>query len=371
MKNDLRDLPKKVHSAGKVKEVGEQKVDQAMIKSILFLVAFIIVFTATSSMCVAARPYYEGKTVRIVVGLSPGGGYDLSARAIARHLGKHIPGNPAILVDNMPGAGSLVSANNLYRVAKPDGLTIGHFNGGLFFNQLMGQSGIEFDARKFQFVGVAVRADVVAVLSKKSGITSMEKWMAAKTPVKLGGVTTGAFAPDNCIKILKVALGLPIQLVSGYNGISEIRMATEGGELAGTVGAWNGLRLSWRKIVQTGDAVVILQVVPKPFYDLPHVPLAISFAKTEEARKLIQAGIQSQAVFAMPYVLPPGTPKEQVQTLRRAFDETLIDKEFLGEAEKSSLSIDPVSGEELERIVDDVFKLDAPTIAKFKDILFK
>ena len=128
----------------------------------------------------------------------------------------------------------------------------------------------------------------------------------------MGGVAPGAFAPDNCIRILKAALGLPIQLISGYNGITDIRLAAESGELAGTVGGWHGLKMSWRKVLDTGDVVVVLQAVPKPFPDLPNVPLAINFAKTEEARQLIEVGIHSNSAIMWPFVLPPGTPKERV-----------------------------------------------------------
>ena len=161
-----------------------------IIKRFFFLFTAIVWLTLISSISLAAGPFYEGKTIRIIVGFSPGGGYDIYARAIARHMGKHIPGNPTIIVENMPGAGSLISANHLYRVAKPDGLTIGHFSGGLFFNQLMGQPGIEFDARKFEYIGAAVKGDVVCVLTKASGITSIEKWMASKDASQIGWCCT-------------------------------------------------------------------------------------------------------------------------------------------------------------------------------------
>ncbi|MBI4527882.1 MAG: hypothetical protein HY695_29150 [Deltaproteobacteria bacterium] len=319
----------------------------------------------------AAAPSYEGKTLRIIVGYSAGGGYDGYARVIGRHLGKHLPGSPTIIVENMTGAGSLVSANYLYKAARPDGLTIGHFNGGLFFNQVMGQPGIEFDARKFAFIGAAVTEDVAFAFTKKSGITSMEKWVAAKTPVKMGGVAPGAYAPDNVIRIVKAALGLPVQLVTGYKGTADIRLAAENGELAGSAWGWDSMRATWRKALDTGEAVVVLQGVPKPLPDLPNVPLAISFAKTEEARQLVEHGIHSGGRFARPFVLPPGTPKERVQLMQKAFQDTLKDKEFLAETEKSKLGLDPVSGAELEKTVAALFKLEPGLVLKLNEILFK
>jgi len=316
-----------------------------------------------------AQSFYEGKTVRINVGFAAGGGYDTYARLISRHLGKHIPGNPTLIVDNMPGAGSLIAANHLFRVAKPDGLTLAHFNGVLFLGQVLGQPGIEFDSRRFELIGAAVKEDVACAMTKASGITSLEKWMAATTPVKLGGVAPGA-APDNTARILKAALGLPIQLVSGYKGTAEIRLAAEGGEIAGACWAWDSMKVTWRQALDAGAAIPVLQVVAKKFPDLPNVPLAITFAKTDEARQLIQVGVQYAGAFARPFALPPGTPRERVQEMRRAFQETLKDRALLAEAEKTRLTLDPVTGEELEKMVADVFTLDPALAAKLKAILY-
>jgi len=316
-----------------------------------------------------AQSFYEGKTVRINVGFAAGGGYDTYARLISRHLGKHIPGNPTLIVDNMPGAGSLIAANHLFRVAKPDGLTLAHFNGVLFLGQVLGQPGIEFDSRRFELIGAALKEDVVCAMTKASGITSLEKWMAATTPVKLGGVAPGA-APDNTARILKAALGLPIQLVSGYKGTAEIRLAAEGGEIAGACWAWDSMKVTWRQALDAGAAIPVLQVVAKKFPDLPNVPLAITFAKTDEARQLIQVGVQYAGAFARPFALPPGTPRERVQEMRRAFQETLKDRALLAEAEKTRLTLDPVTGEELEKMVADVFTLDPALAAKLKAILY-
>lgn len=339
--------------------------------SLMLLITTVVgvVFNATSSF--AAAPFYEGKSIRVIVGYSAGGGYDAYARVLARHMGKHVPGNPTLIVENMTGAGSLVAANYVYKAAKPDGLTIGHFNGGLFFNQVMNQPGIEFDARKFEYMGAAVKEETAFAFSKSSGITSVEKWMASKIPVKMGGVAPGAFAPDNVIRIIKVALGLPVQLVSGYKGTADIRLAVENGELAGSSWGWASMKSTWRKALDSGEVVVVLQAVPKPFPDLPQVPLAISLAKTEEARQLIDLGIHSPSIFARPFVLPPATPKDRLDMLEKAFQDTLKDKDFLGEAEKSKLDIEPVTGSELQKSVSGIFKLNAALVTKLNDILFK
>ena len=325
-----------------------------------------------ASLCGGAQAqlYYEGKTIRIVVGLAAGGGFDTYARVIGRHIGRHIPGNPTVIVDNMPGAGSILMTNHLYKVVKPDGLTVGHFNGAIILGQVLGQKGIEFDARRFEYLGAAVKEDVVCGLTKASGITSVEKWRASKTPVKLGGVAPGA-TPDNAGRILKAALGLPVQVVSGYKGTSQIRLAAESGEIAGACFSWESMRVTWRKSLETGDAVPVVQIVPKAFPDLPKVPLAIDFAKTDEARRLILVGVQNSSAFARPFALPPGTPRDRVQILHKAFHAVLKDPAFLAEAQRANLSIDPVTGEEMNKLVAEVFALDAATVGKLKDALYQ
>jgi tripartite-type tricarboxylate transporter receptor subunit TctC len=336
-----------------------------IVGSVAFVLGFLFVIPA-----VAQEPFYKGKTIRVVVGFSAGGGFDTYSRVLARHMGKHIPGQPTFVVENMTGAGSLIAANHVYKVAKPDGLTIGHFIGGLFLGQVLGQRGIEFDARKFEYIGAPVTDHVVCALTKASGITSIERWMTAKTPVKMGGVAPGASTPDNGTRILKAALGLPIQVVSGYKGTADIRLAADGGELAGGCWGWDSISSTWRKGLDAGEVIVVLQAAPKPHPDLPKVPLAINLAKTDEARQLIEVGIHSDSEIVRTYTLPPGTPKERVQVLRRAFADMLKDPEFLADAKKANLGVNPVSGEEVEKIIAGLFKLDPALITKLKDILY-
>ena len=315
-----------------------------------------------------AQAFFKGKTVRIVVGSTAGGGLDTYARTVGRHLGKHVPGSPIVIVENMPGAGSLIAANHLYRVAKPDGLTVGHFLGSLLLGQSLGQPGIEFDARKFEFIGAANKEDVVCALTRASGITTVEKWAAARTPVKIGGIAPGA-PPDNAPRMLKATLGLPIQLVSGYKGTAEVRLAAEAGEVAGGCWSWDSMRATWRKALEAGEAVAVLQLTGKPLADLPGVPLAISLAKTDEARRFIQVAHASSA-YARPFAVPAGVPKERVQILRKAFRATLEDRDFLAETEKTKLTVDPVSGEDLHRMVTDLFSLEPALLARLRQILY-
>jgi tripartite-type tricarboxylate transporter receptor subunit TctC len=334
------------------------------------LLATALVSSLVLATGAAAEDFYKSKTIRIVVGFSAGGGFDTYARAIARHMGKHIPGEPAIVVENMTGAGSLIAANHVYKVAKPDGLTIGHFIGGLFLGQVLGQKGIEFDARKFEYIGAPITDHVVCAMTKASGITSVEKWMASKSPVKMGGIAPGTSTPDNATRIFKVALGLPIQLVTGYKGTAEVRLAAESGEIAGGCWGWDSVSVTWRKALDSGEAVVVLQANRKTHPDLPQVPQAIKLAKSEEGRKMIDVGVHSDSDIVRTYTLPPGTPKDRVQLLRKAFEATLKDSDFLADAKKSRLNVDPVGPEAIEKDIANLFKLDPSLISKFKDILY-
>ena len=334
------------------------------------IVAFIGLVFISSAAHATTHDFYEGKTIRMIVGFAPGGGFDTYSRAITRHLGKHIPGNPTFVVENMTGAGSLIAANYIYKVAKPDGLTMGNFIGGLIMQQVMGGPGIEFEAPKFGWIGVPVKDNVVCALRKESGITSAEQWFASKTPVKLGGTAPGS-TTDDVPKVLKATLGLPIQLVAGYKGTSQIRLAADSGEIAGGCWAWESIKVTWRKALEAGDVKVVLQAIPEPHPELRKVPLAIKYAKTDEARKLIQVGVHDPGAITRPYMVAPGTPKERVQLLRKAFLDTLKDKEFLAEARKAKLDIDPVTGEQVERIISGLFKVEPSLLAKLKEALAK
>ena len=314
----------------------------------------------------AQESFYRGKTLRIVVGTSAGGGFDAYTRTIARHLGKHIPGNPNILVENMPGAGHRIGANHVYKIARPDGLTLGHFQGGLFLGQAMGEEGIQFDALKYEYIGAPVKDNRACAVTKHSGITNMERWFAAKAPVKLGGI--GGGATEEIPRILRVALGLPIQVVSGYKGTAEVRLAADSGEIAGGCWTWDSIRATWSGAIRSGEAIVVLQILNKPHPELAHVPLAVNFAKSDEARQLIQVGIQDPADYYRPYVAPPGTPKDRVRLLRKAFSDTMKDPELLTDAGKSKLDIEPVSAEELERTVAGLFKLSPSLLNRLKEI---
>jgi tripartite-type tricarboxylate transporter receptor subunit TctC len=332
-------------------------------------VIFISCLVAGNDSGLAAEqsPFYQDKIVRIVVGTAPGGGFDVYARVLARHWGKYIPGNPQILVENQAGAATLLAAKNVFR-AKPDGLTIGNFISDIALGRLLNQPGVDFDFQKFEWIGVPVKDNIVCALTKASGITSIEKWKASKTPVKLGG-TGRLVITDNAALVLKHIVGLPVQLVSGYTGTAPIRLAAESGELAGGCWQWESMKPTWRAGLQSGDVNIVVQMTAEPLPELPKVPLALNLVQSDEARKLIAAAVQTTPAITRLYAVPPSTPKDRVRTLQKSFMDTMKDADFLAEAKKSNLDIDPTSGEETGKAIDSLFHLEPALVAKMKTIL--
>jgi tripartite-type tricarboxylate transporter receptor subunit TctC len=332
---------------------------------ILVFVALFAVFQSKAS----GQEFYANKTIRIVVGFSPGGGMDIYARAIGRHLGRNIPGNPSVIVENMPGAGSLIAANHLYNQVKPDGLTIGSWIGGLVLQQVIGQQkGIEFDARKFEWIGLPAGDSSSCAVTKTNGVTNTDQWFAAKAPIKIGAMAPGSVTSD-IPKILKAALNLPIQIVEGYKGTAEIRLAADSGEVDGGCWGWETIKIMWQKGLESGNTKVLIQMLPKKHPDLPEVPNALDLAKTEDGRQLIKIGIIDPATMVRALSLPPGTPKDRVKILRDGFMATMKDGKFLAEAKTAQLDLNPMPGQEVEKIVHGFFALQPAAVAKLRDVV--
>ena len=334
------------------------------LRRIWALTAMIVLIAASSR----ADDFYKGKTIRVIVGGSAGGGFDIYTRAMARHMGKHIPGNPAMVVENMTGAGTLIAAKYLYGSAKPDGLSFGIFNGALILSGALGNKSIDFDMRELEYLGVPVQDSTVCALRKESGVANMDQWFASKAPMKLGGLSPGNSTSD-VARIIAAALNLPVQLVEGYKGTNEIRLAADAGELHGACWAWETLRVAWSKAIPAGEVNVVLQVTAKKIADLPSVPMALDLAKTDESRQLLKAGAIDPAAIVRVYVTTPRTPKDRLQILRGAFAKTLTDPDFIAEAKRATLDINPLSGEEVKKIVDELFRLTPAMRGKLAGIL--
>lgn len=341
-----------------------------MLKNYRLLIAsvigFLIVAGAVSSN--AADDFYKGKFVRFVVGFSAGGGFDTYTRTIARHMGRYIPGNPTTVVVNRPGAGSMIAANYMYNKAKPDGLTIGNFMGPLMLQHVLGNEAAMYDGRKFGWVGVPVSDHGACVLTKKSGITSLDDWFASKRPIKIGATAPGSTTAD-IPKLLKEAIGLPIHVIEGYGGTAKMRLAAEAGEIDGGCWAWQSIKVTWRKAIEMGTVRPIVQATLKRHKDLMNIPMAMDYAKTDEAREMLKILAEVYGDTVRPYAVPPGTPKERLLILRKAFMETMRDPKFLAEAKKAQLEFDPIEGQRAAKVFSDIYRLGPAKVAKLRRIL--
>jgi tripartite-type tricarboxylate transporter receptor subunit TctC len=318
---------------------------------------------------IAQERFFAGKTIRIIVGFPAGSGFDAYSRTIARHIGKHIPGSPTVGVENMAGAGSLIAANHIYNRATPDGLTIGNWIGGLILQQHLNDKGVSFDAQKFEWVGSPVRIHNICAFAKKSGITSLDRWQQSKAPVKIGAAgSVTAEIPRLLMQYAK----LPIQLIEGYKGMRDVQLAAEAGEVAGFCASWEGTKAIWHNALNAGEGIVVLQAVNKPHPDLLKIPLAVDLIQSTEGRELFNLLVHDiGGTINRLYSLPPGTPKDRVRALQTAFQETMQDADFLAEAKKGRLDIDPLTGSEIAKIVASV-KLMAPaTFERLKGIIVR
>jgi tripartite-type tricarboxylate transporter receptor subunit TctC len=333
----------------------------------------VAILAAIFTLLIAARQparsqdFYQGKTITFIVGASPGGSLDTYTRLIGRHLGRFVPGEPSVIVQNMPGAGSMVAANHVYNLAKPDGLTIGGFAAAVVLQQVMGNQAAKLDGRKFGWIGTPISYHSICVVSKESGIKTIEDWLAAKRPPIVGGMGPGA-GPSDTSRILNAAIGLPLKLVEGYGGGAAVRLALERGEIDGYCGSWQDVRRVWQDALKAGKFVVVIQAGVESHPDLMHVPLAIHYAKSEEAKQLINVNDTIHG-FEFVYAISPGTPMERLQILRTAFMQTLRSPELLAEAKKAGLEIDPVDGGTTAKKLDALYDLPASTVSKLKEVL--
>jgi tripartite-type tricarboxylate transporter receptor subunit TctC len=330
-----------------------------------FLVGVVFAFVVATT--VYGQEFYKGKTLVFIVGTAPGGGFDTYSRITARHIGKHIPGNPSTIVQNMPGAGNLIAANYVYNKAEPDGLTVGHFSGSMIFKHILGDQGVMFDGRKFGWLGTPAPERHTCVLTEKTGIKNLEEWSASKRPVKLGSLGPGN-ATSALPQLLRAVLGLPISVVEGFKGTSDIRLAAEAGEIDGACWGWDSIKVTWAKAVESGFVRPIIQTTLEPFPDLPNVPVAAQQAKTKEGQDLLRFGFQAYGPSAIAYSAPPGVPKDRMLVLQEAFMATMKDSDFLAETNKANLIVSPIDGPTIAKIVADLYRVEPRLVARFREI---
>ncbi|MGH2450313.1 MAG: Bug family tripartite tricarboxylate transporter substrate binding protein [Candidatus Limnocylindria bacterium] len=322
--------------------------------------------TPTEDPDKAVADFYRGKTVRIIVGFGPGGGFDTTARILARHMGKYIPGNPTVVVENMPGAGSRAAANHLYEVAEPDGLTFGTFNEQQVLQQALGEPDIQFDARDFSWLGSVFSATIVCLATAESGFTSIEETIGSATPYIVGSTGPGSNTND-FPAVLQSALGANIQIVAGYDGTSAISQAVSSGEVDGGCWTWDTMSVTQGQNIADGR-VIPLVMQGDPIAELADVPIAEDVATTEQAKAIIKA-ITVPATISKPFAAPPGVPEERLRALREAFDQAWKDPDLLDEVEQAQLEVAPKTAEEMQEIVDELLGYDEETLAALKEAI--
>lgn len=309
----------------------------------------------------------RSEEIRFIVGYSPGGSFDAYTRLIARHFPKHMPGNPSAYVQNMTGAGGLIAANYLYNKAKPDGRTIVAFAAPLVLQDVMGNKATQFDGRKLAYLGVPSAYDSVCTFTEKSGIKSVADWQSSERPVKIGAIGPGTSTSD-VPKLLKEATGFPTQVIDGYRGGAGIRLALERDEIDGYCGSWQTIKSINKPALDAGRISLVLQTSLEPHPDIKDIPLAMAYAKNDEAQELLRLadrGYRGQFVYA----LPPETPAETVAQMQRAFMATLQDPELLEEARRSKLEIDPIDGPTTAQMMESLYELKPATVEKIKELL--
>jgi tripartite-type tricarboxylate transporter receptor subunit TctC len=319
----------------------------------------LIAALAALPLAAAAQSPYAGKTVTIVVGYKAGGGYDRTARLLARHLPKHIPGNPTIIVQNMPGANSVIAANHVYSVAKPDGLTVGTFNRNLPLAQLLKVGGVKFDMTKFAWIGSAASESTILAIRSDLPYRTLEDLKKADKTVIIGATGPGANTYDFPL-LLKELLGLNLKIVSGYSSSSDIMLAIERKEVDGRAGSFSSIRsFIDRKLVHA----VVRARASEP--GIEQLPVDENLAPNARA-KAVMALRSAPEVVGRPYVMTPGTPQAQVAMMRQAFVKAIDDAELQAEAKKAKMNMEFVPGDEALKVMQEVLGQPQDVIDEFR-----
>jgi len=344
-----------------------------MNKPIISALAVFILAFLHSSQGQAQAPFYKGKTITILAGTGAGTVYDLYARLFARHMSKYIPGNPDIIVQNVPGAASMIAANQLYNVSKPDGLTIGAIFPSLYFDQVIGRSEVKFDWSKFIWLGSPVKSEHLFYMRADSRYKSIDDVVKASTPPKCGatGTTSTAYYIP---KLLDQTIGTNFDIVLGYKTGTDIDLAVERGEVicrAFTITAFFAREpfFTW---VKTNFVRILMQTGRTRdgrIKEVPTVHELMDRYKTNDAGRRLATLILAGGEFGRPYVLPPNTPADKVKIIREAFAKTIADEAVLADGKQKQLEFDPSTAEELDRLAKEVVSQPPDIVARMRVLL--
>jgi tripartite-type tricarboxylate transporter receptor subunit TctC len=330
------------------------------------LAAAALLASAAPASADAVSDFYAGKRLNLVIGYGVGGGYDVYARLLARFLGEHIPGKPTIVPQNMPGAGSRGAANWLARVAPKDGSVLAVLSQGTAIDQALGQPGVQFDARQFNWLGNMVVVNNIMFVSAATGVTTLAQ--AKEKPLSIGA--TGASSPSVLYpQVSNNLLGTKFRIVSGYPGGGDINLAVERGEVDGRGSdSWASMKANNPNWLRDHKINILFQVGPHREADLPDAPLWTELAENNEQRQILSV-LSGDIALGRPLLTAPGVPAERVKALRDAFDATFKDPRFQETAAQAKMYLNPMGGEELQRVVDDILKVSPQVIARIKDVI--
>ncbi len=330
----------------------------------------ILALVAGASTAAQGEEFYKGKTIRFVVGFSPGGGYDTYTRFVARHIGKYIPGNPTPIVQNMTGAGSLISAHYIYKRAKPDGLTVGVWNSSFVTKQALGDRSIRIKAKRIKWIGTPSVGLPSCSIMGFTGLKTLKDVLNSKKPIKMGGTRSGT--TNDMPKILNKTLGTNFDVIPGFRGTGPIRLSLQKKEMDGVCFGWESARVTARAMLDAkGDEKLIPFITHGNSQDpeVKNLPRLTDLVKGEKLA-IINGWLQ-QYNFQRPFSLPPGTPMDRVNILRKAFKAAVKDPELLAEAKKSKLLITYVSPKKIEKYVDQILGMSPKTKESLQFLVVK
>ncbi|WP_229266789.1 tripartite tricarboxylate transporter substrate binding protein [Leptospira sp. severe_002] len=322
--------------------------------------ALLCVTSASAQEDVAA--FYKGKTIRLVVGIGVGSGYDINARALARHMTKHIPGNPQIIVQNQPGAGSLTMTNQLYNIGPFDGTAMGATFNGLPTTPLLQPSGVRFDVHKINWIGSTNRETQAMYVWHTAPQQTLED---LRTKEMIVGAQAAGSTQYDYPMLGNAVLGLKFKVITGYEATPKINLAMERGEVHGTWANWSTLKAISQQWLDDKKIRILAQWALRKHPEMSNVPLIYDVAKTDEQKQALDLAL-ARLEFGRPFFLPPGVPQARVDAIRKAFDATMKDPEFIAEADKLKIDIDPLSGVEVAELLQKIYKTPADTVERVR-----
>jgi tripartite-type tricarboxylate transporter receptor subunit TctC len=330
------------------------------------IVMMLATLFASPTFAQTPAEFYRGKSIDLFVWTSAGGAYDAYARALARHMSRFIPGGPALAVKSMEGAGGLRLSNHLFNVAPKDGLAFGTISRGNAFDPLLGNKIAQFDGRQFNWIGSTNNEISVCVSWHTSGVATFKDAMTRDLVVGASGPTADSYQFP---KLINAVLGTKFKIVSGYAGGNEIDLAMERGEVQGRCSwSWTSLKGLHQRWLDERKLNILYQMGLSKHPDLPDTPLAIDLATNDETKSILKL-VFARQVLAWPFVAPPGVPTDRVAALRKAFADTLRDQDFLADAAKQGLEVTPVSGEEIQTLVHDVYATPEAITRKVAELI--